>query len=276
MRLLASVRSVNEVEAAVSGGADIIDAKEPSSGSLGAVAPAIFARIQARVPVDLELSAALGDAASSLEVRNSIAGLRVVPRSAPVYLKLGFSGVRSPERLRALLEVACAAAAETGCPPPRIIAVAYADHENAGCADPGTVWDAAAAAGVAGILIDTWSKGSRHLFDWIEPERLRDLVDQARRAGLLTALAGGLGPEQLPGVSRVDPDIVGFRGALCPKGRQGKVSQLRVKQLKRLVVASGSIRRAELPSEAGPGRETPEAAANLCRASGANPLRIND
>ena len=111
MRLLASVRSVNEVEAAVSGGADIIDAKEPSSGSLGAVAPEVFARIQARVPLDLELSAALGDAASPLEVRTSIAGLGVVPRSAPLYLKLGFFGVRSPQRLRALLEVASAAAA---------------------------------------------------------------------------------------------------------------------------------------------------------------------
>jgi uncharacterized protein (UPF0264 family) len=246
MRLLASVRSVNEVEAAVSGGADIIDAKEPSSGSLGSVAPEVFARIQARVPLDLELSAALGDAASPLEVRTSIVGLGVVPRSVPVYLKLGFFGVRSPQRLRALLEVACAAAAETRPPSPRVIAVAYADHENAGCADPGTVWDAAAVAGVGGVLLDTWSKGGRHLFDWIEPEGVRNLVDQARSAGLLTALAGGLGPEQLPAVCRVDPDIVGFRGALCPAGREGKVSRVRVRQLKALVEASASVREAEL------------------------------
>ncbi len=246
MRLLASVRSVNEVEAAVSGGADIIDAKEPSSGSLGSVAPEVFARIQARVPLDLELSAALGDAASPMEVRTSIAGLGLARRFAPLYLKLGFFGVRSPQRLRALLEVARAAAAATWSPCPRVIAVAYADHENAGCADPGAVWDTAAAVGVAGVLMDTWSKGGRHLFDWIEPERVRDLVDKARYAGLLTALAGGLGPEQLPAVCRADPDIVGFRGALCPGGREGKVSRVRVRHLKALVEASGSVRQAEL------------------------------
>ena len=39
MRLLVSVRSAAEARAALSGGADIIDAKEPSLGSLGAVGP---------------------------------------------------------------------------------------------------------------------------------------------------------------------------------------------------------------------------------------------
>ena len=241
MRLLASVRSANEVLAAVSGGADIIDAKEPNRGSLGAVAPEVFARIQARVPLDLELSAALGDVASPLEVRTSIAALGLVPRPTPVFLKLGFAGVSHPRRIRALLEVACTAAREMGCPSPRVIAVAYADNENAGCADPETVWDAAGSAGVAGLLIDTWSKGGRHLFHWIEPERVRDLVNQARCAGLLTALAGGLGPEQLPAVCQVDPDIVGFRGALCQGGRDGKVNRARVRRLKTLLEASGSV-----------------------------------
>ena len=39
MRLLVSVRSAAEVAAALAGGADIIDAKEPSRGGLGAVDP---------------------------------------------------------------------------------------------------------------------------------------------------------------------------------------------------------------------------------------------
>ena len=37
MRLLVSVRSEEEARAALAGGADIIDAKEPSRGALGAV-----------------------------------------------------------------------------------------------------------------------------------------------------------------------------------------------------------------------------------------------
>jgi uncharacterized protein (UPF0264 family) len=241
MRLLASVRSADEVPAAVSGGADIIDAKEPNRGSLGAVSSEVFAQIQARVPLDLELSAAVGDVTSPLEVRTSIAALGVVPRLTPMFLKLGFSGVRRPREIRALLEIACTAAREMGSPSPRVIAVAYADSENAGCADPGTIWDAAGRAGVAGVLLDTWSKGRRQLFDWIDPHRVRDLVNQARSAGLLTALAGGLGPQQLPAVCRIDPDIVGFRGAICQGGRDGKVNGARVRRLRAQLEVSGSV-----------------------------------
>ncbi|HKP50321.1 MAG TPA: (5-formylfuran-3-yl)methyl phosphate synthase, partial [Gemmatimonadales bacterium] len=177
MRLLASVRSADEVRSAVSGGADIIDAKEPNRGPLGAVSPEVFALIQTRVPLDLELSVALGDVTSPLEVHASIAAFGVVARLTPMFLKLGFSGVRRHREIRALLEHACTAAREIGSPSPRVVAVAYADHENAGCADPGTIWDAAGGAGVAGVLMDTWSKGRGHLFDWIEPDRVQDLVN---------------------------------------------------------------------------------------------------
>ena len=124
---------------------------------------------------------------------------------------------------------------------PRIIAVAYADSRSAGCADPEVVWDAAADAGAAGVLIDTSSKGRGQLFDWIEAERLRNLVAKARQAGLLTAVAGGLGPEQIPAVSRLDPDVVGFRGALCPSGREGEVSRARVRRVKTLVMQASGL-----------------------------------
>ncbi len=251
MRLLASVRSAEEVGPAVSGGADIIDAKEPSRGSLGAISPEVFAQIQARVPLNLELSAALGDVTNQVEVRTRIAALPVVSRPVPVYLKLGFSGVTSPRRLRALLEVACAAARDGTSGAARIIAVAYADNSKAGSAEPEIVWDAAAAVGAAGVLIDTFSKErGDQLFDWIRAERLQNLVAQARQAGLLTALAGGLGPEQIPAVFRVNPDVVGFRGALCPSGRESEVSRARVRRVKTLVIqASGLFTRTEPPGK---------------------------
>ncbi len=40
-RLLVSVRSAAEAEIALSAGADLIDVKEPSRGSLGAADPAV-------------------------------------------------------------------------------------------------------------------------------------------------------------------------------------------------------------------------------------------
>ena len=63
MRLLVSVRSAEEVSAALAGGADIIDAKEPARGSLGRVTPAVLSAIAACTPASVPLSVALGDCA---------------------------------------------------------------------------------------------------------------------------------------------------------------------------------------------------------------------
>jgi (5-formylfuran-3-yl)methyl phosphate synthase len=68
MRLLVSVRSASEVGAALAGGADIIDAKEPRHGSLGAVSRRTLASITAVVPPECPLSIALGDLTTQPEV----------------------------------------------------------------------------------------------------------------------------------------------------------------------------------------------------------------
>jgi len=87
--LLVSVRSVEEVSAALAGGADIIDAKEPARGSLGRVTPAVLSAIAARTPASVPLSVALGDCADLDTLRAALDGVRLGERIAPVYLKLG-------------------------------------------------------------------------------------------------------------------------------------------------------------------------------------------
>ena len=86
MQLLVSVRSADEVEAALAGGADIIDAKEPANGSLGPVSPATLAKVASRVPAIQELSIALGDVRVATEVNTLIDRLELPPRTAPTYL----------------------------------------------------------------------------------------------------------------------------------------------------------------------------------------------
>ena len=44
-RLLVSVRSADEAEAAIAGGADVIDVKEPSHGPLGMSEPDQYSKI---------------------------------------------------------------------------------------------------------------------------------------------------------------------------------------------------------------------------------------
>jgi uncharacterized protein (UPF0264 family) len=248
MRLLVSVRCEAEVEPALSGGSDIIDAKEPQAGPLGAVTPSVLTGIMRRVPAEVELSVALGDALGEYRVRQAIARLPQLHRSGATYVKLGFAGIRSPRLARNLLRAAVSTAGEHPLKP-RVIAVAYADWDSAESLAPGLLAPAAANAGAAGLLIDTYVKDGRTLLHLLPLRPLADLVAQARSAGLIAALAGSLEAGDLPAVRQTAPDIVGFRGAACVGSRAGAVSLRRV-QLLRLAMLepdSGFVQETGLP-----------------------------
>ena len=64
MRLLVSVRSAAEAAMAASNGADIVDAKEPDAGPLGAVKAPVLQEIELALPAHVPLGVALGDAST--------------------------------------------------------------------------------------------------------------------------------------------------------------------------------------------------------------------
>ena len=60
-KLLVSVRSGVEALAALAGGADVIDVKEPSHGPLGRAEFALWREVRGRVPPTVPMSVALGE-----------------------------------------------------------------------------------------------------------------------------------------------------------------------------------------------------------------------
>jgi len=224
MRLLVSVRDARDARAAVRGGAEIVDAKDPRRGALGPVTPRTLARIRAAVPPGIPVSAALGDAAAE----------RVVPRGV-AYVKVGLPDVRDAEHARALAHRAAQGAAEAGA---ELVLVAYADASRAGSLPPLAVPDIAAAAGARGVLLDTAFKDQGSLFELLDVARVAQWLAAARAAGLFTALAGSLGEPGLRTALALGADIVGVRGAACDGGRTGRVSVARVAALSALVAAA--------------------------------------
>ena len=231
MQLLVSVRSADEVGPALAGGADIIDAKEPDRGSLGAVDRDVLRRILQRVPDDRGVSVALGDVSRPEEVAAAIHGLELPQMTSPTYLKLGFAGVRSPDQIGLLIEHAVSVTSRMAASH-RIVAVAYADSERAGTMPPALIPSLAEAAGAAAVLLDTHGKDGRGLLEWLPSGALVEWVALARQAGLLAALAGSLRPRDLALVGRAHPDVVGVRGAVCSGGRQGQLSEDRVRRFR--------------------------------------------
>jgi (5-formylfuran-3-yl)methyl phosphate synthase len=199
VRMLASVRSAEEALFALQAGADLIDVKEPSEGTLGAVSPEILRAIVATVGGRRPVSATVGDLPPDVERLR-----RAARRNADCganFVKIGmFEQPFEPSRFRALPPA-------TGVP---LIAVLFADRSP-----PLQVAADLAAHGWHGVMLDTADKAAGSLRDWTDQDWLADFVHQARSAGLLVGLAGSLREDDVRPLAALGPDYLGFRGALC-------------------------------------------------------------
>jgi (5-formylfuran-3-yl)methyl phosphate synthase len=230
-RLLVSVRSVAEAEEALAGGCDVLDIKEPARGALGMADVATIGAIIAlrdQTFANVPVSVALGEAAEWRPGRP----IPLLPEGI-AYLKLGTAGLAPnpdwPEQLPDIRERFDTARAGGGSRGARWIAVACADATDVAGPSPEQVLDVAARSGWAGILIDTCSKQSRCLFDWLDDSRLAALATEARSRNLLFALAGRLRQEDVIRLADLQPDTVGIRSAACRLGdRTGPVEARRV------------------------------------------------
>src|SRR5439155_22965 len=131
MQLLISVAGPAEARAALRGGADVIDAKDPRRGALGPVSPQRLAAIRAAVAGARPLSAAVGDATSEQAVAGAVAAAHSV---GVAFVKLGLAGVTSEARADRLA-VAARRAVETAVVT-RLVLVAYADWRSAASLRP--------------------------------------------------------------------------------------------------------------------------------------------
>ena len=234
MRLLVSVRSAEEVAPALAGGADIIDAKEPSRGSLGPVDPSVLREISASVPPGVPLSVALGDFRDGAAAADAIGALELVARPAGVFVKLGLAGVGTSGAAATVFRAAVEAAGAATCHP-RVVAVAYADR-IAG-PPPGEIVRLAAQAGAEGVLLDTLAKDGGDLFALMAAREVKTWVESARAAGLIAAVAGSLRPESLGLLREIGPSVLGVRGAACTGGRVGMIDVEKVRTLRRALDA---------------------------------------
>ena len=241
MRLLVSVLSGHEAEAALAGGADIIDAKNPASGPLGAVSIPILLDICRVTPTAHLVTAALGDAEDEGAIESMA---RAYAATSAGLLKVGFAGTSSIERAVSLLTAAIRGAAAGSGDRCGVVAVAYADAHVVASLAPGALTEAAVKAGAVGVLLDTADKHGPSLRDLVSQRELSAWTAGAHEAGLLVAVAGRLQADDLRFVRDAGADIAGVRGAACEGGRTGRVTTERVRALQLLCGAAGDPDRA--------------------------------
>ncbi|MBK1836783.1 (5-formylfuran-3-yl)methyl phosphate synthase [Azospirillum sp. YIM B02556] len=203
---LASVANAAEISLILPTAPDILDLKDPAAGALGAwdagdIAAAVrdLAANQQRP----RLSATIGD--HPMRPDAVLPAARRIAATGVDFVKIGFAPDGAPDRcIDALAPLAAEGA--------RLIAVLFADlWPGDPCCLP---IDRLAAAGFRGAMLDTSGKrhGLRH--HWNDAQ-LGAFVSCAKAHHLLTGLAGSLRVSDIPALSALAPDYLGFRGALC-------------------------------------------------------------
>jgi (5-formylfuran-3-yl)methyl phosphate synthase len=222
MRLLVSVRNASEARAALAGGADIIDAKEPVNGPLGAVSAEVLHKIAGAVESEAPVSAALGDLWEHDLVDRAVAARR----AGVTFVKVGFADTHGRQRLHEGLRSIARAAR-----PSALVLVAYADFNVANAPPPAGILALATHLEAAGILLDTYDKGGAGLTSLMPACTLATFVSRAKASGCFVALAGRLTLEDIETVHDTGADVIGLRGAACDGGRSGVVTSARVRAL---------------------------------------------
>ena len=236
MQLLVSVANPTEARRAVDGGADLIDAKDPLNGALGAVSLGTLRQIHSVVAGRRVVTAALGDAGDETSIEQLAFEYG---RVGIGFVKIGFTGITDLDRVERLIAAAVRGARATGhrC---GVVAVAYADTGGATSVDPAALIEAAIRAQATGVLLDTATKEGPGLRRLMTPRALETWVASAHRAGLDVALAGKLTLEDLPFIGDTGADIAGVRGAACEHGRTSAIVEERVRLLCAELIATAA------------------------------------
>ncbi len=231
-QLLVSVRNAAEAEAALAGGAHVIDVKEPSRGSLGRAEATTIADVVRVVAGRRPVSAALGELH---------AGWQELPECTPQlhFIKWGLSKFRT-EAEAAWTELWCEdQRLRTLNPACVLVTVAYADARRANAPEADVVCEHLVSAGRGVLLLDTFEKDGRTLLDWLPERKIERLVECCRVTGIRMALAGSLGFGEIHALKHLQPDWFAVRGAAC-QGRQrnAAIDTGRVRQLVELIATT--------------------------------------
>ena len=219
---LASVSSVDEARLVRSQGVDVIDLKDPNKGALGALDEDSVRSIAMLIDDGTTLSATIGDLpayAAELEtgvIKMHACGVDIV--------KVGvFDKSLSPFMLSALDRLTRRNI--------RIVLVFFAEFYPVDI-DFRRLQD----TGITGVMLDTSDKASGNLREKLDDGILAEFVDNAKLAGLIAGLAGSLTREDIPPLLRVNPDYLGFRGALCKQHKRNmQIDRVKVAGIRKLI-----------------------------------------
>jgi len=214
--LMVSVQNLHEANEAVAGGADIVDVKNLKEMMVGSNFPPVVREVRNAFPKQIHVSVTLGVVPNQAgTVAMAVYGAGALGATS---VKVGFVNSDYETALRILKESRRALEGFDT----KLIAATFADSHLYKGIDPTLVVKLGQESKSDGILIDTLVKDGRNLFDFLGEHKLKELVLEGKESGMSTALSGALKIANLHSLVRINPDIVGVRGAVCTRGDREK------------------------------------------------------
>ncbi|NVM19230.1 MAG: hypothetical protein HWN80_16080 [Candidatus Lokiarchaeota archaeon] len=216
VKLLVSPKTLEEAKVVVKHEeVDFIDCKNPSEGSLGANYPWIIKQMKNLIQFNSSqlLSATIGDF-PNLPGSASLAALGAAVAGADI-IKIGLKGPTTENECIFLMNKVVKAVKDYN-KNIKVVAAGYADKiRMESSPDFLSVPVIAAKSGADIVMLDTYIKDGKGLFDFLTVEQLKLFRDNAKEFDLEVALAGNLRKESLPKIKEIWPDIIGVRSMVC-------------------------------------------------------------
>lgn len=236
--LMISVINGEESLAALEGGADLIDIKNPLEGALGAPAPGsiqdVCAVLEGKKPFSIALGQFPGKPGAAALAALGCAYFK------PDYVKIAFiPHVSRSEILGTLKEIRKSLNYVMDQQKISLVSVAFADTMGYASWDLNDFATISREGGAEGCLIDTWEKKGKSLLNYLSWKEIEQFIDDCHRQNLFCGLAGSLRSSEVLALSSLKADIIGVRSAVCGGDRLGgTVSPQEVEELKKLICRS--------------------------------------
>ena len=206
--MLASVSNLDEAIIALQENVDIIDLKDPSQGALGAVTTEVAEEVVEFVSGKCLVSATIGD----LPMQATLIGkaIATMASSGVDIIKVGVFDDLTDEVIASLKQQAIKGAKGVNGKQFTIVIVFFVDKGL----DSEKISDLAK-AGIRGVMLDTADKTKGNLRTHMQDKEIESFVSHTKSYGLLAGLAGSLQASDIAPLLELEPDYLGFRGALC-------------------------------------------------------------
>ena len=208
-KMLASVSNLAEAIEVSKRDIDIVDLKDPKAGALGALQLSLVSTIVDEIGHIKTISATIGD----LPMKGDLISKAVdsMADTGVDFIKIGFFSNGDWSKVINDLKPLT----QSGH---KLVAVLFADQPF----HLDTLQNIRE-AGFVGAMLDTCDKSKGPLTHILDAEFLRTFVQLTTELNLISGLAGSLRRCDIPQLKALNPDYLGFRGALCGGTRTSNI-----------------------------------------------------